>query len=105
MKYILLMVFLTGCSLEVEFANTSTSTVSKGKSVYQAHCTGCHNTNPKLQGAIGPDLYGSSRELLEKKVIFGLYPNNYKPKRQSNIMPQFPYLKDYLSEIERYLNE
>ena len=41
----------------------------KGKVVYNANCVSCHNLDPKKQGSIGPQIYGSSKELLSKKFF------------------------------------
>jgi len=43
----------------------------KGKVVYNANCVSCHNNDPKKQGSIDPQIYGSSKELLSKKLIMG----------------------------------
>ena len=41
----------------------------KGKVVYNANCVSCHNNDLKKQGSIDPQIYGSSKELLSKKLI------------------------------------
>ena len=43
----------------------------KGKVFYDANCVLCHNNVPKKQGSIDPQIYGSSKELLSKKIIMG----------------------------------
>jgi hypothetical protein len=45
----------------------------------------------KKPGSIGPQIYGSSKELLSNKINFGIYPKNYKPKRSTKIMPLQPH--------------
>ena len=59
----------------------------RGRQVYLAHCIACHNTDPAQAGAVGPPLRGSSRELLEAKVLNGTYPPGYTPKRRTTMMP------------------
>ena len=58
----------------------------RGRQVYLAHCIACHNTDPAQPGAVGPPLRGSSRELLEAKVLNGTYPPGYTPKRPTKVM-------------------
>ena len=77
---------------------------AKGKVVYYANCTSCHNYNPKKDGSIGPDIYGSSIELLKNKVLYGKYPKNYQPKRIIGIMPLYPHLNKQISNIHAFLN-
>ena len=43
----------------------------KGKVVYNVNCVSCLNNDPKIQGRIDPQIYGSSKELLSKKLIMG----------------------------------
>ena len=77
---------------------------AKGKAVYYANCTSCHNYNPKKVGSIGPDIYGSSIELLKNKVLYGKYPKNYKPKRVIGVMPLYPHLNKQISNLHAFLN-
>ena len=58
---------------------------ARGKAIYNLNCISCHNLDPKKQGSIGPQIYGSSKELLSKKILFGKYPKNYKPKRSGEL--------------------
>ena len=78
--------------------------VAHGKRVYQSNCLACHHVNPRSAGSIGPDVHGSSRELLEAKVLNASYPPGYTPKRASKAMPAQPPLKDDLSALHAYLN-
>jgi len=77
---------------------------SKGKGIYFSVCIACHNANPKLPGAVGPDIYGSSLELLEHRVILGKYPEGYKPKRKGQEMPVFEDLKKDIPALHFFLN-
>lgn len=76
----------------------------QGQKVYSIHCTACHNANPKLDGAIGPAVHGSSKELLEMRLISGTYPAGYKPKRETKIMTLLPFIKDEIPALHAYLN-
>ncbi|HEX2438902.1 MAG TPA: cytochrome c [Methylomirabilota bacterium] len=59
----------------------------RGRQVYASQCTACHAFDPAQSGAVGPELRGSSRELLQAKVLRGTYPPGYKPKRPTAVMP------------------
>jgi mono/diheme cytochrome c family protein len=76
----------------------------RGKLVYDANCIVCHNSNPKIKGSIGPEIYGSSELLLKKKVLEGKYPDYYTPKRNTNIMPKLPQLSKEIEVLYKYLN-
>lgn len=99
MKYLALL-FLASCS------DPALTTAQKGKAIYQSKCIGCHNANPALPGSIGPALQGTPYEVLSFKVVEGTYPDGYKPKRATNIMPKIPLRRVPLSISEiRYLHE
>lgn len=76
---------------------------SRGRTVYQTNCTACHNADPKKSGALGPDVAGSSRELIERRVIQGDYPAGYTPKRPSKVMVALPHLKNDVEALAAYL--
>ena len=78
---------------------------AKGKAIYYLNCIACHNLDPKKQGSIGPQIYGSSKELLSKKILFGKYPKNYKPKISGRAMPIMPDLEREIINIHAFLNE
>ena len=59
----------------------------RGRQIYTSQCTACHAFDPAQPGAVGPELKGSSRELLQAKVLSGTYPAGYKPKRPTSVMP------------------
>ena len=89
---------------KVNEALTPSIDPAKGKAVYYANCTSCHNFNPKKAGSIGPDIYGSSIELLKNKVLYGKYPKNYQPKRIIGVMPLYPHLNKQISNLHAFLN-
>ena len=89
---------------KVNEALTPSSDPEKGKVVYYANCTSCHNYNPKKAGSIGPDIYGSSIELLKNKVLYGKYPKNYQAKRLRGVMPLYPHLNKQISNLHAFLN-
>ena len=81
-----------------------TTDIEKGRMVYFANCVSCHNNNPKKPGSIGPEVYGASIDVLTQKIVFGKYPENYRPKRTSKIMPLMPHLKKEISNLHAFIN-
>tara|TARA_B100002049_G_scaffold165520_1_gene124203 strand:+ start:150 stop:575 length:426 start_codon:yes stop_codon:yes gene_type:complete len=81
-----------------------TTDIEKGRMVYFANCVSCHNNNPKKPGSIGPEVYGASIDVLTQKIVFGKYPENYRPKRTSKIMPLMPHLNKEISNLHAFIN-
>ena len=79
--------------------------MAQGKLVYTNHCISCHNRNPKMQGSIGPDVFGSTKELLAAHILKAEYPAGYTPKRQSKAMPALPHLAGDIDALAVYLNQ
>jgi mono/diheme cytochrome c family protein len=77
---------------------------ARGKGVFVSNCIACHNPNPTLDGSIGPAIAGSSLDLITHRVLTRDYPPGYKPKRNSEVMPDFPQLKDDVPALHAYLN-
>jgi mono/diheme cytochrome c family protein len=77
----------------------------QGRRTYQSVCIVCHNGDPTQDGAAGPAIAGSSRELLEARVLRGEYPPGYTPKRPGAAMPRFEYLADQIDALAAYLAE
>jgi mono/diheme cytochrome c family protein len=75
----------------------------RGRAVFVANCVACHNSDPSREGPLGPAIKGSSKELLEARILRGGYPPDYKPKRPTKVMPQFPFLKNEISYLHAYL--
>ena len=93
-----------GCSKESDKAAQSKDPDwERGRAVYAANCVACHNTDPSRDGPIGPAIKGSSKELVESRVLNTQYPPGYKPKRDTKIMPQFPFLKSEIPYLTAYL--
>jgi mono/diheme cytochrome c family protein len=78
--------------------------VERGKRIYLANCVACHHSDPARNGPIGPAIQGSSRALIEARVITGTYPPGYTPKRQTKAMPPMPYLKSAVPDLAAFLN-
>ena len=81
-----------------------TADIEKGRMVYFANCVSCHNNNPKKPGSIGPEVYGVSIDVLTQKIVSGKYPENYRPKRTSKIMPSMPHLNKEISNLHAFIN-
>ena len=81
-----------------------TTDIEKGRMVYFANCVSCHNNNPKKPGSIGPEVYGVSIDVLTNKIVSGKYPEHYRPKRPSKIMPTMPHLNKEISNLHAFIN-
>ena len=81
-----------------------TTDIEKGRMVYFANCVSCHNNNPKKPGSIGPEVYGVSIDVLTQKIVSGKYPENYRPKRTSKIMPSMPHLSKEIPNLHAFIN-
>jgi mono/diheme cytochrome c family protein len=82
---------------------TLSPAAERGRQIYLAQCTACHNVDPAQPGAVGPALKGSSRELIEAKVVHGTYPPGYTPKRPTKIMQPIPALAGDVDALAEYL--
>lgn len=89
---------LTGC----EQAKLNPE-AERGRTVYNSQCTACHNFDPAQPGAVGPEIKGSSRALVEAKVLKGTYPPGYKPKRPTSVMPPQPQVAGDVPALAAYL--
>jgi len=76
---------------------------ARGRQVYLAQCIACHNLDPAREGTVGPAIKGSSRELLEAKVLRGTYPPGYAPKRDTAVMQPMPQLGPAIPDLAAYL--
>jgi len=94
---------ITGCSNEGDQSSGKSPDWQRGRAVFLANCIACHNNDPSKDGSIGPAIAGSSKELIEARVLSTSYPANYKPKRPTKVMPQFPFLKEELPYLAAYL--
>ena len=81
-----------------------TNDIEKGRMIYFANCVSCHNNNPKKPGSIGPVVYGVPIDVLTQKIVSGKYPENYRHKRTSKIMPLMPHLNREISNLNTFIN-
>lgn len=89
---------LTGCS-----DTTQSGEAARGRQVYLAQCVQCHSPDPAQAGPVGPPLKGSSRELLEAKLLRGTYPPGYRPKRPTAVMPVQPQVAPEIPALAAFL--
>ncbi len=108
--FLLCLLLAAGCSQQAERSGGATGDaparagdVERGRQLFLANCTACHNTDPTHPGPVGPAIAGSSRELVEARVLHAAYPPGYTPKRSSNVMPALPYLAPAVPDIAAYL--
>jgi mono/diheme cytochrome c family protein len=94
---------VAACSKDDSSKSGIKADVARGRAVYLGNCVACHNNDPSRDGPIGPAIKGSSKELLESRVLSTSYPPGYKPKRPTKVMPQFPFLKDEIPYLATYL--
>jgi mono/diheme cytochrome c family protein len=92
-------VVLAGCS----DTTSLTPAAERGRQIYLAQCTACHNSDPSQPGPVGPPVKGASRELLEAKVVRGAYPPGYTPKRPTTLMPPQPQLAPEIPAFAEFL--
>jgi len=99
---VLLALAAGACSKESEQSGQSADW-KRGRAVYVANCVACHNSDPSKDGPIGPAIKGSPPELVESRVLRTQYPPGYKPKRNTQVMPTFPFLKTEIPYLAVYL--
>lgn len=99
------MLSLVSCQKNADIPKQPLSALeTRGKAVFYSNCIACHNPNPTLDGSIGPAVAGSSLDLITHRVLTRDYPPGYKPKRNSEVMPDFPQLKDDVPGLHAFLN-
>lgn len=65
---------------------------NRGRVMYTARCTSCHNPNPDFPGSVGPKLRGVSEELLTDRL-----------KNGKNGMPAQPHMLRFVPALREYL--
>jgi len=77
--------------------------VTKGRQIWLSQCVACHNSDPSKDGPVGPAVKGSSAPLLEARLQRASYPEGYKPKRDSKVMPARPDLVASVPDLAAFL--
>jgi mono/diheme cytochrome c family protein len=75
----------------------------RGRVIYMSNCVVCHNADPSLPGSQGPEIAGSSRELVEARVLHVSYPPGYTPKRKTNAMRAMTRLAPEIDNLVAFL--
>lgn len=98
---IFLLALLFSCSKDKRLEGKTPEEIrliKKGRTVYMTTCVVCHHPDPKLVGPTGPEIHGSSLELIKAKLLKGGYPEGYKPKRDTHLMPTF--IEEHSEDID-----
>lgn len=100
-----LLILLAACTKKTSPTDpiTPDQLVQRGQSIYNLNCIACHNADPSKDGLAGPSLRGSSKELLEARLLKAAYPAAYKPKRDTKQMPTLPHLEKEIPALEAFL--
>lgn len=100
-----LLIVVSACARETKTDTKTARAVdpARGRRIYLANCTACHNADPSADGTIGPAIKGSSQALLEAKVLDGKYPPGYVPRRKTISMPNYSYLKSEVPHLAAFL--
>lgn len=81
--------------------------IEKGHKLFQIHCISCHNKDPNMKGAIGPELIDAPLDLMKIKVVTGRYPEvlpkGFVPKRKTKQMKKFPKLEADVPSIHAWI--
>ena len=76
-----------------------------GRLLYMTNCVICHNPDPNLAGTQGPPIAGSSRALVEARVLHLAYPPGYAPKRKTHSMRAFPAMtRKQIDDLTAFLD-
>jgi mono/diheme cytochrome c family protein len=77
--------------------------VQRGEVLYRTNCASCHGRDPNRPGALGPAIAGSSRALIEARVLHRAYPAGYQPKRHTHLMQPMPWMAAHIDDLAAYL--
>lgn len=102
---LIVLALLPACDRSQKAAPSgAAASVARGRSIYQTQCIACHHSDPNKAGSIGPDVFGSSKELLAARILRGEYPPGYQPKRTTRMMAPLPALTNEIDSLHLYLN-
>jgi mono/diheme cytochrome c family protein len=102
---LLVVLALIACGKKTDGPTKTASDPNRGRAIYLSNCAACHNNDPSKDGPIGPAIKGSTRELVEARVLRASYPPGYTPKRKTTLMPAQPYLESSLPNLVAFLNQ
>jgi len=78
--------------------------IERGRRVYMINCIACHARDPNVDGGLGPAIAGSSRALVEARVLRAEYPPGYTPKRDTRLMIPLPHLAPDIDALTAFLD-
>lgn len=96
----MLVIAMSGCG-----PSKPQTPAQKGRIVYMTNCVVCHNPDPNAPGSQGPPIAGSSRELVEGRVLNLKYPPGYTPKRTTHAMRAMPQLANQIDNLTAFLQD
>jgi mono/diheme cytochrome c family protein len=83
------------------------SDLDTGKRIWLTTCTQCHNRDPNVKGAIGPEVIDAPLEVMHAKVMTGRYPDplppGFVPKRTTKAMRKLPQFEKDIPKIWQYV--
>lgn len=92
---------------EVGPASELSPELERGRLLYKTNCLQCHNKDPNIKGAVGPEIVDAPLEVMTSKVMTSYYPDplpaGFVPKRKSHAMRAIPKLKDDIPLIWAYV--
>ena len=81
--------------------------IERGRTLFMSNCISCHNKDPNIKGAIGPELIDAPLEVMTVKVVTGRYPEvlpaGFVPKRKTKQMRKFPNLEKDVPSIHAWI--
>lgn len=81
--------------------------IDRGRQIWIGTCTQCHNKDPNVKGAIGPETVDAPLEVLHAKVMTGRYPEplpaGFVPKRTTKNMRPLPQFEKDTADIHAYI--
>lgn len=83
------------------------SELDTGKRIWLTTCTQCHNRDPNVKGAVGPETVDAPLEVMYAKVMTGRYPEplppGFVPKRTTKAMRKLPQFENDIPKIWAYV--
>lgn len=92
---------------KVEVVGDKLTGIDRGRQIWVGTCTQCHNKDPNVKGAIGPETVDAPLEILYAKVMTGRYPAElpvgFVPKRTTKNMRPLPQYEKDIPDIHAYI--
>jgi mono/diheme cytochrome c family protein len=99
--------FFILCLLAMNSLRAEDELLKRGRRLYISNCISCHNKDPNIKGAIGPELMDAPIEVMTSKIMTGGYPNplpkGFTPKRKTKAMRKMPKLEKDIPAIYAWI--